>query len=204
VGTSLVVAVLLGLVVVLLLAVPVAVAFQFHGVEAFTGQVTIRWLFGLVRFRIAVPDVSKSRPRKKKKIEPHATRPNAKAPKRRAGTNVLAVLRQSAFRTRVLRFVRDFLRAARLHQLHLRMRVGLGDPADTGRLWALVGPLSAAAGNLRAMEIRIEPEFIEPVFEFEMRGQFRLIPLQFLALAIAFVLSPPSMRAWCTLRSNHA
>jgi len=204
VSTSLVVvAGLFGLVVVLL-AVPVAVAFQFHGVEAFTGQVTIRWLFGLVRFRIAVPDVSKSRPRKKKKIETHATGPNAKARKRRAGANVLSVLRQSAFRARVLRFVRDFLRAAHLHQLYLQMRVGLGDPADTGRLWALVGPLSAAAGNLRAMEIRIEPEFIEPVFDIEMRGQFRLIPLQFLALAIAFVLSPPSIRAWRTLRSSHA
>jgi len=204
VSTSLVVVAGLFGLVVLLLAVPVAVAFRFHGVEAFAGQVTIRWLFGLVRFRIAVPDVSKSRPRKKKEIETHATRPNAKAPKRRAGANVLAVLRQSAFRARVLRFVRDLLRAAHLHQLHLQMRVGLGDPAETGRLWALVGPLSAAARNLRAMEIRIEPEFIDPVFEFEMRGQFRLIPLQFLALAIAFVLSPPSMRAWCTLRSSHA
>jgi len=203
VSTSLlVVAGLFGL-VVLLFAVPVAVAFQFRGIKAFTGQVTIRWLFGLVRFRIRVPDVSVFRTQKKKTAA-HATRPNAKVRKRRAGANVLSVLKQTAFRDRALRLVRDLLRAAHLHQLHLRMRVGLGDPADTGRLWALVGPLSAAAQNLRVMEIRIEPEFIDPVFEFETRGRFRLIPLQFLGLAIAFVLSPPSLRAWRTLRSSHA
>ncbi len=84
------------------------------------------------------------------------------------------------------------------------MRLGLGDPADTGRLWAFLGPLNAAAQNLRNAEVRIEPEFVDPTFEFEINGRVRLVPLQFLALATAFALSPPSIRAWRTLRIKHA
>lgn len=38
--------------------------------------------------------------------------------------------------------------AAHLHQFRLRMRLGLGDPADTGLLWAVVGPLNALAQGM--------------------------------------------------------
>lgn len=84
------------------------------------------------------------------------------------------------------------------------MRLGLGDPADTGRLWAMVGPLSALVQNLRNAEVRIEPEFADPVFEFESHGRVLLIPIQFIFVIIAFALSPPSIRAWRTLKGSYA
>ena len=192
------IAVLFGL-LVLLLAVPLNVAFRFEGIEAFQGQITVRWLFGLARFRIKVPGVAEPQP-----PEPETTKVRAKSEKRRGRSNILAVIRQAAFRRRVYRLVRDLVRATHMHQLRLRIRLGLGDPADTGRLWAFVGPLNAAAQQLRNAEVQIEPEFIDPVFEFEAHGRLLLIPLQFLALAIAFALSPPSIRAWRTLREGHA
>jgi hypothetical protein len=83
------------------------------------------------------------------------------------------------------------------------MRLGLGDPADTGRLWAVVGPLSAAA-QLRNAELRIEPEFADPVLELRADGRVLLVPLRFLIVAIAFALSPPTIRAWRTLAGNRA
>ena len=84
------------------------------------------------------------------------------------------------------------------------MRLGLGDPADTGRLWAIVGPLSVAAQGIRSARVRVEPAFMEAVLEFDARGRMRLVPVQFLALAIGFALSPPSVRAWRTLRVGDA
>ena len=194
-----VIAVLFGL-LVLLLIVPVDVAFRFEGIAAYKGQVTIRWLFGLVRFRIRVPGVVKPEPG----TEPEAAARPAKPEERRGRPNILAVLRQAAFRRRVYRLVTDLVRATHLHQFRLRMRLGLGDPADTGRLWAFVGPLNALAQNLRTAEVRIEPEFMDPVLEFQVHGRLLLVPLQFLALAIAFALSPASIRAWRTLRASHA
>lgn len=193
-----VIAVLLGL-LVSLLAVPVAVAFRVAGIEAFTARITIGWLFGLVRFGIRLPRAERP---KRLKPEPEARNAHTLPATRRARPNVFAVLRQAPFRRRLYRFVKSLFRALHARELHLRARLGLGDPADTGRLWALVGPLNALAQNLPGAEVRIEPEFVDPVVEFETHGRLRLIPLQFIALALAFALSPASIRAWRTLRGN--
>jgi hypothetical protein len=183
----------------LLLAVPVHVAFQLKGIEAFSGLITIRWLFGLVRFRAPYPSVTKS---PQPETAANAGKVQAKPNKRNARANVVAVLRQAAFRRRALRLVKDLVRAAHPQQLRLRMRLGLGDPADTGRLWAFMGPLSALAQNLHNAQVQIEPEFIDTVFEIEARGRLRLVPLQVLGVLISFALSPASIRAWRTAQSH--
>jgi hypothetical protein len=200
VGVVLVVAGLPGLVLILL-AVPVDVEFRLEGIEPFAGEVGVRWLFGLVRFRIPVPRAGKRAPRPE--ARPKAARARARPKTRGLHRNVLAALWQAAFRRRVYRLVGDLVRAVHLHRLRLLMRLGLGDPADTGRLWAIVGPLNAVA-QLRNSELRIEPEFVDPVLEFQADGRLLLVPLRFLILAIAFALSPPAIRAWRTLKGNHA
>ena len=198
---------LLGLLALLnlLLAVPIVLTFRFEnagfeGMAAFEGQVTIRWLFGLVRCHISVPDDTKLHHSGTKR---KAAKKHGKLRKPSARSNFVAVLRQATFRRRVYRLVKDLIRATSLRQLSLRMRLGLGDPSDTGCLWAFVGPLHAAAQNLRNAEVRIEPEFMDAVFEFRAHGQARVIPLQWLGLAIGFALSPASIRAWRTLKGNH-
>lgn len=200
--TLLLVATAFGLVVVLL-AVPVNVSFRFTGIEAFAGQIHFRWLFGLVRFRVPLSGAAKPGP-STPKPEPVATQARDKPIARGRRANIGAVLRQAAFRRRAFRFAQDLVRAVHTHDLYLRLRLGLGDPADTGRLWAFVGPLNAAAQNLRNAEVRIEPEFADPTCEFETHGRFLLIPLQFIVVASAFALSPASIRAWHTLRAHHA
>ena len=187
---------------VLLLAVPLEVAFRLDRVEALEGQVSLRWLFGLVRVRLAVP-----RGRRKPTTPAAEPRTPRERRRRKAGAGAsrgLAVLRQAAFRRRVHRLLASLVRAIHVRQLRLLVRLGLGDPADTGCLWALVGPLGAAVGSLRGAEVRIEPEFIDPVLELHSRGRVRVVPLRILALASGFALSPASIRAWRTLRSGHA
>lgn len=196
--TLIVVAVLFGW-VVLLLAVPVAVAFRVTGIETFTARITIGWLFGLVRFRIRLPRAERPKPATP---EPEAAIAHAPPATRRARRNVFAALRHASFRRRLHRFVKRLLPAFHARELYLRARLGLGDPAETGRLWAFAGPLNALAQNLPWAEVHLEPEFVEPVVEFETHGRLRLIPLQFIALALGFALSPASIRAWRTLRGS--
>jgi hypothetical protein len=206
------------LLLLLLLAVPLELAFRFEGIEPLNGQVVLRWLFGLVRFRIAVPGAGKRRPAEGEE-PPSAPQPAGKGAQRPPGRprgsererkgrpNVLALLREAELRQRCVRLLSDVMSAAHLSELKLRVRLGLGDPADTGRLWAIVGPLGLLARRLRNADVRIEPAFMEPVLEFQAQGRSRLIPLQLLALAIGFVLSPVSVRAWRTLmptRGSHA
>jgi hypothetical protein len=195
-----VIAALAGL-VLLLLAVPLDVSFRFQGIEAFEGKVRIRWLLGLVRFRVRIPG---ARPRPRARRPEPAAEVRARPGRRSRRAKALAVLGQEAFRRRAGRLVRDLVRAVHPNRLSLRMRVGLGDPADTGRLWAFVGPLVAAAGSLHDAEVQIEPEFVEPALEFELHGRLLVIPLQVLALAVAFALSPSSIRAWLTSRASDA
>ena len=196
-----VIAVLLGL-VVFLLAIPIAVSFRFAKFDVFSGQIAVRWLFGLARFRFEIPGAQATSSPMPQSDKADKALTERKA--RRARPNVVALLKQSAFRRRVIRFVGSLFRAMHAHQLYLKLRMGLGDPADTGRLWAVVGPLSALSKNLQNAEVRIEPEFADPVFEFKTHGRFLLIPLQFIVLAVAFALSPSSIRAWRTMKTVHA
>jgi hypothetical protein len=187
-----------GVVIALLavLAVPLGASFELERVEALRGELAIRWMFGLVRFRLRVPGGARGAGRGKGPKPPKPPR-ERKAPRRR---DVVAVLRDPAFRDRALRLARDLLRAAHLTGLRLRLRLGLGDPADTGLLWAAVGPLSALAGGLRGADVRIEPEFLGEALELQARGRTWIVPLEILALAASFALSPASLRAWRTLR----
>lgn len=199
------IAILSGL-LVLLLAIPIDLAFKINRIQQISGHVSIRWLFGLVGFRINIPDTAKTgktttsnhlKNRKSHKIKSSAVKKQQlNAPR------FFSALKQSAFRRRFIRFIKDLLRAAHTHELFFCFRIGLGDPADTGQLWALLGPVAAIAANIRSAVVRIEPEFINPAFEMQSHGKFRLIPIQFIALVIAFALSPPSIRVWRSLRQN--
>lgn len=192
------IALTLGLLLALLialLAVPLTVVFSIRRIKETKGVVRFRWLFGLVRFQLRIPQAAKARPRPSRAEGEKAKSARQRERKASAG-ELLSLIKQPAFRQRGYKFFRDMLRATHARNLFLRLHIGLGDPADTGRLWAIIGPIAAMAQNLRSVAVRIEPEFADPVFEIESHGQFRLVPIQFIALAAAFMLSPAMLRAW--------
>ena len=177
------------------LCVPVAVAFRVRGIEPLDGTVAIRWMFGLVRTEARLFQARAPAPRKQRLA--CAARPaDRRRGSGRGGAKVLAVLRQPALRHRIGRLLRDLVRAAHPRQIGLRLRLGLGDPADTGRLWALLWPLDMWFRQSGHAQVRIEPEFMEAALDFEAHGQVQVVPIQLLALAIAFALSPATLRAW--------
>jgi hypothetical protein len=106
------------------------------------------------------------------------------------------MVRDRDLRARVVRLARDLLRAAHLHQLRLHLRIGLGDPADTGRLWALLGPLGATLQACQADAVHIEPYFGAAALAVDASGRAWLVPLQVLGLGLTFVTSPTAWRAW--------
>ncbi len=175
------------LVLIALLAIPFTLTFKVTWQQDFENDIRVHWLFGLVRVRI--------RPPKHKTQSPQAEQPEKKTKrdkaKSRKKSNVLAAIRQKRFRQRIIRFISDIWHAIYKQDLNLRMRVGLGDPADTGRLWALVGPVTGMLANVKAASITIEPEFMDATFELDGSGAIRIIPLQLIYLTVALLLSPP-------------
>ena len=190
-----IVAVLLAL-IILLLTIPVKVSFKIGRIKEIKGQVILYGLFGLVRFRVSVPGGAQIARQHKRKPKETAE----KRKKRGKVRDVLALLKQSPFRRRAIRFISSLLRATHTRAFYLRLRIGLGDPADTGRLWGFLGPIAGIAANFRHAKVRIEPEFMFSVFELESHGELRFIPLQFIGLAAAFAASPETRYAWRTLR----
>ena len=109
-------------------------------------------------------------------------------------THLITGLQQKAFVRRILRYLNDCWHAVQKTDLTLHGRVGLGDPADTGQIWAIIGPITAMLHNIRSAHIRIEPEFIDATLELESRGRIRLVPLQLCYLTLGLLLSPPILR----------
>jgi hypothetical protein len=174
------------LVIIALLAVPVSLTFQLSGREHIQGKISLRWLFGLVRLQL--PPFTPKSP-----IPEGAGRAARTGRLRHSSRNrqhVSALVRQKAFRRRIGRYIRDCWSAIHKRDLRLHLRVGLGDPADTGQLWAVVGPVAGMLANAREASIEIVPEFLDETFELNSSGKIRLVPLQMLYLTLGLLFSP--------------
>lgn len=178
------------LVLVALLAIPATLTYQLNWQHKLQGEVSLQWLFGLLQLRLASPGAGRSAPEKKDRQGSS----EAKTKSARKKFNPIAALRRKTFRQRSLRFARDLWRALRKRDLSLRIRVGLGDPAETGQLWALFGPVSGLLANLEDACVELEPEFIDAVFQLHSSGKISVIPLQLLYLVLGLLCSPSFWR----------
>jgi hypothetical protein len=145
-------------------------------------------MFGLLRF-----------PARRTQREPDGRsrrqKPKAKKKARTLLRRLLRAMRQGEFRRRLARLLRQLPAAIRLREFRLRMRLGLDDPAETGFLWAFLGPLLAFASRRPNAVLDVAPEFSGAALEVETHGKIRVIPAQLAWLALTFALSPATVRA---------
>ena len=184
-------------VLVALLAIPLTLTFRMSWQESFRNDAELKWAFGLVRKRIV--------PAKLKPVTSNNEQSDRRASRTRRSTrtklNLLKALRQKGFRRRITRFVGDVWHAVHKEDLEVRLRIGFGDPADTGQLWAFIGPISGMLGSIQDVSVTIEPEFIDETLELVGNGRIRIIPLQMIYLAAALMLSPPIWRVIKQMRT---
>lgn len=185
---------------VALLAIPVTLTFRFAWPETGGNELRLAWAFGLVKLRLPTP-VSKT-PADTAEVDARPTRHATKRRRRGPKPNLFAALRQRPFRQRVLRLVRDLWRAVDRHNLRLDLRIGTGDPAETGELWAVLGPISGMLQNLEEGRIRVTPEFVDAVFDVDGSGRLRVIPLRILAISAGLMFSPPIWRGLRAMRAG--
>ena len=182
------------LVLVALLSIPLSLTYRFNWRRRLRGEASMQWLFGLVRLRLAPTRKPAASGRRADGAGGSRSKPA------RSQLDPLAALRQKAFRRRMLRFARQFWRAFRKRDLHLRNRIGLGDPAGTGRIWGFFGPLSGLLANVEGASIELEAEFADAVFEVDSSGRVSVIPLQLCGLLLGLMLSPPFWRGMRRMR----
>jgi hypothetical protein len=181
-----------------LLAIPLTLTFQVSWQEVFRTDAELTWAFGLVRKRI-LPAELKNVTSKSEKPD---RRPRRSWQSGYTKPNILSALRQKGFRRRITRLVGDVWHAVHKKDVKMRLRIGLGDPADTGQLWAVLGPISGMLGSVQDVSVKIEPEFIDETLELVGNGSIRIIPIQMIYLAAAFMLSPPIWRVIKQMRTE--
>ena len=181
-----------------LLAIPLSLQFELSWRQNLKGYVTLFWLFGLVRIRLFPQHGKPSSPNKKKRRQRFKRAKKSTASK----THLFAGLQQKAFRRRIIRYLHDCWHAIHKTDVALHGRMGLGDPAETGQFWAIMGPLTAMLDNIRSASIKFEPEFIDATLELESHGKIRLIPLQFCYLTMGLFLSPAIWRGIRLMRGS--
>lgn len=187
---------LLVLSLLVLLTIPLTVAFQLAHRQAVSGHLLLLWGFGLLRVRIPLSATTPSAAGRER-TPAKSVRPRRRE---RSRASPLALLRCRSLRRRLLRFVSDLWQAVHKRNLMLYIRLGLDDPADTGQLWAVVGPVAAILADLDEARVEIEPEFTAAVFELESSGAIRIIPLQLLYLVVMLLCSPA---LWRGIRLMH-
>ena len=169
---------------ILLLSVPVDLTFSLEKGEKLRSRVRIGWLFGLVGKDFG-GEGRKPKPEKPKK--PGGRRKRSPRP-------FLVTLRTRGFLGHSLKLARRLLRTIRVRELELDLELGLGDPAETGRLFGLVGPVLANVRSISSFNINVEPDFDQEVLRGYCSGSVRAYPIRLVPPIILFALSLTTFR----------
>ncbi len=176
--------------IVLVLCVPFDIALHMDMYERPKFRVRLVWLFGLISKEIR--KAGKKPEGKKKDVD---GKRQLRKGRRRVET-IFAILRTKGLVTQLKDLMRDTLSRLEIRELGANFRVGLDDPADTGLLFAFIGPATLFLSPYSSHRIRVQPAFgDEAVFEGCLYGTVRLRPIRLVIPFLKFAFSLASVRA---------
>ena len=171
----------------MLISIPFELDFRLRIDNGMEGRMIIAWLFGLVRIPVNMD--KQADPKSVKEI----SRP-VKKRKRGNSRKAMAIVRRPGFALWSKRLFGRLLDSIRIYHLYLKLRLGLDDPADTGRLWALAGPVSVLLASIPGANISQAPDFCQAQFSVESEGRVRIYPVQFIIVLLVTWLSPSTWK----------
>jgi hypothetical protein len=86
-------------------------------------------------------------------------------------------------------------RSMALPRVNIRLRIGLDDPADTGRMFAIAGPVLVFLASRPGVHLLAEPDFADETLSVCGEADLRIYPLRLLWAVALFILSPATLRA---------
>ncbi len=152
-------------------------------------RMRLSWLLGLVSKEIAG---KKKKPKDKKEVDKDER--VFKDGRLRVRT-ILEILRVRGLLKQIKILLKDIFRLPKIRDFVADLKVGLGDPADTGLLLAIIGPTTYFLDSYFPSRIKVQPSFSdEAVLEGSLHGALRLKPIQFIPPLSRFIFSLPTMR----------
>ncbi|MBA7668114.1 hypothetical protein ES703_76218 [subsurface metagenome] len=184
----------LAVLTVFVLCVPLDIVFRLDADGRPRFRMRLVWLFGLVSKEITK---AKKKPEEERRVAEGKRKPRKRKIKART---ILKILRTRGLLRQLKRLLKDVLRRLKIRDLTADITVGLGDPADTGLLFAVIGPATFFLGSSQVHEIRVRPSFKdEAIFEGYLSGAVRLLPIQLVIPSLRFVFSLATIRVVKTL-----
>jgi len=173
-------------VLILILCVPLELAFQASVPGKPRVRFKLRWFFGLLGKEMA------GREKPEEKVVPAKPKPRKK---KRRFKDIVFILRTKGLLKQFKIFIRDLLRCLKIRDLDADIRVGLGSPDDTGLLFAFIGPSVFWLSSSLPLSIKVQPAFeYEATFEGDARGKVKLRPIQLFIPVLKFVFSIATLR----------
>ena len=150
------------------------------------------WLFGLVNWEITG---KKEKPAEKKRAA------KAKKKRWRLDTRIISrILSTKGLLVRFKELLKDVFSCFNFRNLVADFKIGLGDPADTGLLFAIIGPATAFFGSSHLHQIRFEPSFgDDAVLQGYSHGKVRLHPIRLVPPFLKFIFSLTTIKVVKTL-----
>ena len=176
------------LIVVLCVPLDMVLHTDVHGRLKF--RLRLSWLFGLVSKEITK---GKKKPEAKREVVEGKRKPRDR---RRGIRVILEILRTKGLLRQLQNLIKGILGRINIRDLIVNLKIGLDNPADTGFLFAIIGPATLFLGSSRFHQIRLEPSFAdEAVFEGYSYGRVRLRPIQLVMPFVRFAFSLSTVRA---------
>lgn len=178
----------LAVILILVLSVPFDIAFQVSVPGRPRFRMKLLWLFGLVTKEIT----RRKKPEEGKKVVEKRQKPGEGKRRFRA---IFEILRTRGLLKQLRVLLGDIFGCLKIRDLLADFRVGLGNPADTGFLFALIGPTASWISSSVPLQIRVQPSFADKAtFEGYSRGAVRLRPVQLVIPFFRFIFSLATIR----------
>jgi hypothetical protein len=184
---------------VALLAVPADVSLEVEREERLRVRLGFRWLFVRLRHELDPTTLGRSgerKPRKEKAKPAGMTRSIRSIRRIRAAGRVPGLWKAAR------RFLRRAASSVRPVEVAGRLRVGIGDPAETGRLWALAAPAALWLARRPWSDVTVEPDFSGAGVTGTLGGTLRLYPGRLVYAVLSTVLSPTAIRLALAVARN--
>ena len=173
----------LAILILLVLCIPFEMTFDMQATDHPAFRARVLWGFGLIRKELAAT----------RKAGENMCEDDAKPkPQKRdiGGAALIQIIKSKKLLSQLRRLAIDTLRCLRLKAFTADLRIGLDDPADTGLLFALIGPAVVCLRAIWPHPIRVAPSFAEEaVIEGYAHGTVRVHPIQLILPFVRFAFS---------------
>jgi len=183
----LIVLVCLAVLLLFLLCLPIELSVRAELRERRRLQLKFTWLFGLVNREITG--------KKEKRGEKKETGKSTKKRRRLDPRIIFSIIQNKGLLPRLKTLVKDLFSRLKFRDLAADLTIGLGDPGDTGMLFAFIGPVTAFFGSSHRHRIAIKPSFdSEAVLHGDTKGTIKIYPVQLIPPFFKFVFSVATIR----------